>query len=313
MAGSSWAMEDALPTKFAGCLLGLAIGDALGAELEGHARPELFEAYLEGRLPPERIPLTMWTDDTALAVATAQSIVECGQVSGPDLAARYLAWFETDGRGIGRSTLAAMGRLQAGVPWDQAGEQGEAAAGNGVAMRIAPVGLLHWDDPNQVTEDVRTCGVITHRNEEALIGGECVAYAVARACCRDFDPEGLGIELLNTIPASRCRDGIEQALTLWQAGAGPMDALVTLGLGGAAFETVPAALYCFWLGADDLQKTLCLSTLPGGDADTRGAIAGAICGTHLGASAIPRRWVDRLPGAKTFPGLASQLLDVAAR
>ncbi len=304
-------MHDDLRSKFAGCLLGLAIGDSLGADLEGHPGDELIRAYLEGRYNTDRLALSMWTDDTALAVATAQSILDSGCVNGADLAAKYLVWFEGGGRGIGRATLHAMRRLQKGASWDEAGETGEFAAGNGVAMRIAPVGLYHSRRATGLEEDVRTCGIVTHRNEEALLGGECVAYAVARATQDDFDPEVLGIELLSRLKPSRCQDSIERAFDAWHAGTELIGALQSIGLGGSAFETVASALYCFLVAPEDLERTLLLAVLAGGDADTRGAIAGAISGAYLGVEAIPSHWLSQLAGAQTITDLGYRLADVA--
>lgn len=296
--------------RFAGCLLALAVGDSLGASFEGYPGEELIRAYLEGRYNVDGLRLGLWTDDTALTVATAQSIVQRRCVDGPDLAAKYLAWFESGGRGIGRSTRNAMRRLQNGTPWNEAGETDVMAAGNGVAMRIAPVGLLHARNLEGLEHDVRTCGIITHHNDEAIIGAECVAYAVARAADNELDPEGLGIELLARMKPSRCRDGVERALEAWQSQMEPVQALSALGRGGAAFETVPSALYCFWLASDDLERTICLSVLAGGDADTRAAIAGAIAGAYQGVTAIPGRWLRQLSSREGIETLAEALLEL---
>lgn len=301
-----------LRDRFAGCLLGLAVGDSLGVDLEGYPGRDLIRAYVDGRYNVDGLRLALWTDDTALAAATAQSIVSRGRVDGPDIAANYLAWYESGGRGIGRATRNAMQRLQSGVPWNEAGERDTMAAGNGVAMRIAPVGLLHSLDLEGLEEDVRTAGIITHQNEEALIGGDCVAYLVARAIQPDADPEGLAVELAGLLPPSRCRDGIEQALQAWQSHADPVDALTALGTGGAAFETVPAALYCFLRDPDDFQTVACTAVLAGGDADTRAAIAGAIAGAYLGVAGIPKRWRQELSGTEAIERLAEQLADLVA-
>lgn len=303
-------MNRDLRDSFTGCLLGLAIGDSLGADLEGYPGDQLIRAYVEGRYTVSSLRLSLWTDDTALAVATAQSLVERGEVNGPDLAAKYLAWYEGGGRGIGRSTHTAMRLLQNGAPWHQAGVNDVMAAGNGVAMRIAPVGLLHAHDLAGLADDVETCGIITHRNQEAIIGGECIAYAVARATQEGFDPEELGVELMARLAPSRCRDGVEQALDAWQSDMDPLETFVALGLGGAAFETVPSALYCFWRAGEDFVDALCTSVLAGGDADTRGAIAGAVSGAYLGASSIPDSWRQQLSGTEAIEGVAEALLDV---
>ena len=81
-----------LADKFAGCLLGLALGDCLGASWEGYLGTEVAEAYYDGRFDPVNLRMSEWTDDTAMAMATAQSIVDTGRVDGADLAIMLGNW-----------------------------------------------------------------------------------------------------------------------------------------------------------------------------------------------------------------------------
>ncbi len=199
------------PVRFTGCLLGVALGDCLGAYWEGYPGSELAEAYYEGRFDPVNLRMSPWTDDTAMTTATAQSVIDCRGVDGPDLATKYLRWFESGGRGIGRATYHSMKRLQSGTAWDQVGQQGEYAAGNGVAMRIAPIGLLHTADLDGLEADCKTCGIITHRNDEALAAGVATAYAVAWAATDKLDTETLAVQLAAQLPPTRTADSILQA------------------------------------------------------------------------------------------------------
>lgn len=302
-----------IASRFAGCLLAAAIGDCLGAPYEGYGGTDLAEAYYDGRFQSGSMSMGEWTDDTSMLMATAQSVAEVGGVDGEDLARRYLAWFEAGGRGIGRATYHAMKRLQTGTPWEQAGEKGEYAAGNGVAMRVAPIGLLHYRSLDGLWADVRTCGVITHRNEEALAGGFAVAWAVARAAADELDPETIILEILDHLEPSRLSDGLSEAARLLEIGEPPLQALPELGLGGAAFETVPTALYCFLRAPDNVQETIVSSIVAGGDTDTRACIAGAISGALNGVEAIPARWLRTLPHRKAIQAIATRLYEVVAR
>lgn len=135
------------PSKFEGCLLGLAIGDALGMPLEGMRATAIRDRL--GRVrhfmdaPWRRLRAGQWTDDTKTMLCHACSIVDTGRVDVEDTARKFVEWFEShDWRGIGGSTYEAIQRLRAGVPPEESGAKGEMAAGNGVAMRIAPVGLV---------------------------------------------------------------------------------------------------------------------------------------------------------------------------
>ncbi len=302
-----------ITSRFTGCLLAAAIGDCLGATYEGYGGTDLAEAYYDGRFQPGSMTMGEWTDDTSMLVATAQSLADVGAMDGEDLARHYLAWFETGGRGIGRATYHAMKRLQAGTPWHEAGEKGEYAAGNGIAMRIAPVGLYHFRDLDGLWDDVRTCGVITHRNDEALAAGFAVAYAVARAAVGELDPETIILEVLDHLEPSRVADGLSEAARLLETEEPPLRALPELGLGGAAFATVPTAFYCFLRTPDDPQETIVSSIVAGGDTDTRACMAGAISGAHNGREAIPGRWLRALPLRKGIQDVATKLCDVVAR
>ncbi len=302
--------EAPLLDKFAGCLLGLALGDCLGASWEGYLGTEVAEAYYDGRFDPVHLRMSEWTDDTAMAVATAQSIVDTGRVDGPDLAAKYLAWFEAGGRGIGRATYHSMKRLQAGVPWNEAGQEGEYAAGNGVAMRIAPVGLLHSLELSGLEEDCHTCGIITHRNEDAIAGSVAVAYAVAQAAVAELAIDALAVQMSSVISQPQISTAILRGGELAEAGQSPLKAMSELGRGGSIYETLPSAVYCVMCWPDDPVKGLVSAVVNGGDTDTRAAIVGAIWGAQLGTAAWPRYWLDELPGAQGIHGIAKDLYDL---
>ncbi len=302
--------EASLTEKFEGSLLGLALGDCLGASWEGYRGIEVAEAYYDGRFDPVNLRISEWTDDTAMAMATAQSIVDTGVVDGLDLAAKYLAWFDSGGRGIGRATYHSMRRLQSGTPWNEAGQKGEYATGNGVAMRIAPVGLLHTRDLSALAEDCRTCGIITHRNEDAIAGGVAVAYAVATAADGELSIDTLAVQMAAAIDSPQVSSLILRAGELVEVGQSPIEALSELGLGGSVYETISTVVYCIMRWPDDPVKGLVSAVVNGGDTDTRAAIVGAIWGAQLGTSAWPDYWLGELPGAAGIRKVAGQLHDL---
>ncbi|MEA3402806.1 MAG: ADP-ribosylglycohydrolase family protein [Armatimonadota bacterium] len=302
--------EPDIRSRFTGCLLAAAIGDCLGAAYEGYSGSDLAEAYYDGRFQPSSMTMGEWTDDTSMLVATAKSLAARGEVDGEDLARRYLAWFEAGGRGIGRATYHAMKRIQGGTDWREAGEKGQYAAGNGVAMRVAPIGLFHVRDLAGLDEDVRTCGIITHRNDEAIAGGIAMAYVVARAAAGQLDPETIILEVLDRLEPCRVSDGLSECARLLEADEPPLKALPQLRLGGAAFETVPTAFYCFLRTTEDLKEALVSSIVAGGDTDTRACMAGAISGAFNGREAVPARWLSQLHLRSGIEGVAEQLCDV---
>src|SRR5579859_3391567 len=122
-----------IQNRVLGCLLGGALGDAWGGPFEGTLGPARFEI-------PARPVLS---DDTQLTVATCESILEHGRVDPERIASHFLCWFLAGRvRGMGSSTLKAMRDLAAGAHWAIAGARGEYSAGNGAAMRIAPLAFL---------------------------------------------------------------------------------------------------------------------------------------------------------------------------
>jgi ADP-ribosyl-[dinitrogen reductase] hydrolase len=277
--------------------------------MEGYRSHDLLIAYEEGRYDPGQMQVALWTDDTAMTVATAQSLVSCGGIDGEDLAKRFLVWYRTSGRGIGRAALRAMERLLNRVPWNEAGETGQWAAGNGVAMRIAPVGLFHAPSLEGLAEDVNTCAVITHRNEEAISAALVVAWVVAQAAAGVLKLERLTTDLIKHIPPCKTLEAVSRAQEMAEDGVRPTKALPELGLGGSAAETVATALYCWLRSPDDIMDTLVTAVLGAGDADTRGAIAGSIAGAYLGAGALPPRFTRHLDGYHALNHLADRLYD----
>jgi ADP-ribosylglycohydrolase len=130
--------------RYRGAMVGTAIGDALGRPVEGLSPRNIDEAF--GHLT-DFVPWRGWTegptgtftDDTEMTLCIAQSIVEHERVDPGYLADRFRAWGRI-GRGMGSATRAASQRIADGFQWYEAGSE---SAGNGAAMRTAPIGLFH--------------------------------------------------------------------------------------------------------------------------------------------------------------------------
>ena len=119
------------------------------------------------------------SDDTQFTLATCESIIENGAVHAERLASHFATWFAT-GRvsGIGASTLKSMRDLAAGVHWALAGSRGEYSAGNGAAMRIAPLAFLLDPATPADRRVIRDVCRITHHNDEAYVGALAVVIAI---------------------------------------------------------------------------------------------------------------------------------------
>jgi len=300
---------------FQGSLLGLAIGDALGMPVEG-ARASTIRDRL-GRVldfmdaPWRFLKAGQWTDDTKMMLCHSWSIVERGKVDPEDTARRFVQWFKGgDWRGMGGATYESIQRLMAGVPPDESGKTGEMAAGNGVAMRIAPVGLIDCMDLERLREDCRVAAIITHNNTEAVAGGRAVAYAVARGARGDLDPASLIPDTLEFIGPCRVAENLERASAFLESGMDTPEALARLGTSGYVVETVASAFFCFLKTPADFEETVSRAVEGGLDTDTTGAVAGCISGACNGLEAIPQRWREGVEAASEILDLAEKIYEL---
>ncbi len=302
--------------RFQGSLLGLAVGDALGMPLEG-MRPSSIRSRI-GHVkdfidaPWRMLKAGQWTDDTKMALCQARSIVETGRVDAGDTARRFVAWYESgDWRGIGGATYDSIRRLIAGVSPAESGMKGEMAAGNGVAMRIAPVGLADCLDLERLRDDCRAVGIITHDNREAVAGGQAVAFAVAKAARGDLDPARLIEETAAFIGPCLVAERLEMAARFLAGNMESAEALARLGTGGYVVETVASAFFCFLKTPGDFEEAVSRAAEAGMDADTTAAVAGAISGAYGGLESIPSRWRRGVEAAEEILELAAHIHALA--
>lgn len=255
-----------------GCILGGAIGDAAGSAFEG-GQPG----------GPWRI-----TDDTQLTLATCEALAE-GGLTAEEVAASMLRWFRARRlTGLGATTLKALRDLDAGCHWALAGREGERAAGNGAAMRIAPLAFVPAG--RSLIRDV--CR-ITHRNEEAYAGALAVVMAIGGG---DFAE----------LPDSVVRDRL---LGLGEMSIAEM--ALRFGSSGYVAESVPLAIFAARqrLGFEDMLEQV---IAVGGDTDTNASIAGQIAGARLGLSGLPGALLDRLPDRAEILAVAERFAAYCA-
>jgi ADP-ribosyl-[dinitrogen reductase] hydrolase len=271
-----------LEDRCAGCLVGLAVGDALGAPLEEipnqpcSTTSTITEMIGGGwlKLMPGQV-----TDDTEMALCIAQSLAE-RRFDPADIAKRFMHWFYDSPIGTGSTTRAAMRRLRDGVPWYEAGynAKGMTLTGNGSVMRCAPVAIFDHDDENALQAHSRIQSIITHPHPDCtesagyvntiiagLLGGMGKEEAYAKGLASIDRHQPLHDRYSRLPPKELC------------------------GKTGEVKDTVESALACF-LTTDDFEEAVVAAVNLRGDADTRGAVVGALAGAHYGEQAIPDRW-----------------------
>ena len=300
--------------RFLGCALGLAIGDALGMPFEGWSPASIKRTWIKKDFLPSHSTITMGlcpgqsTDDTLMALCHVHSLIEKGRVEPEDISQKFIEWYDSGNlRGIGATTAYAIRRLKKGYNWQESGATGEYAAGNGGAMRIAPVGLFYHNDLPALKEAVRKAVIITHNNPEAVAGALAVAYLVAKSVREKLHPDTAIREVSDFIGPCKVRENLQRAGELLDSGATPEEALKPLGTSGYVVETVASAVFCFLYSPDDFYKTVVNAVEGGVDSDTTAAVAGAISGSYNGMKGIPEDWLKGVEDSAGLQDLAGRL------
>lgn len=302
--------------KFKGTLVGCAVGDALGAPVEGMDAAAIRESY--GRVTDfidERFGAGKVTDDTQLTVVLAQALIEMGRFDAEQAGAKFGRWITNaddgikEARGVGAATGTATRRLAMGAT---PAESGVDSAGCGAAMRAGPIGLLYHHDPEALYEAAVEQALLTHTDPGAVAGSVAVAFAVAEGIQdrRTFDREAFTSRVADfTAPAS---PEMSQKLAglAGYLDASPEEGYAYTGTGAVAIETVPGALFAFLRSPDNLEETLLCAVNAGGDTDSLGAIAGAVSGAFNGLEAIPARLREKLEGREYLESLGFRLLTL---
>jgi ADP-ribosylglycohydrolase len=307
-----------------GCLLGTAVGDALGLWCEGMSarRQRRFRKgpghhFLFGR--------GMTSDDTEHACMTAQALI----VSAGDeraflrsLAWRLRWWLVGLPAGIGRATLRAILKLWVGFP---ARSSGVFSAGNGPAMRSPLLGVCHGADLLKLRQLVRASTRLTHRDPKAEFGALAAALA-AHVSATHAETSGLGEYFLRRLEEALGGEGADMVNLAERAAASaasgePTEAFAAglkLGRGvtGYIYHTMPVVLQVWFRWPEDYRSAVTAIIACGGDTDTTAAILGGILGARVGKAGIPADWLARLwewpRSVRWMERLGARLAEVCA-
>ena len=285
-----------------GCLYGGACGDVLGGPYEGMSPPVNIDEENKWRL----------SDDTQLTLATCEAIGKVGRVDPEYIASCFCQWFqERRLSGLGASTYKALSELAQGGHWALVGRRGEMAAGNGAAMRIAPLAFLLDPEDEGHRRTIRDVCRITHHNDEAYIGALAVVVAIRAAWLGVWSgDEDLIDHVVPCLPDSRVRDRLcemnrtKEISTLF-------DLSSRYGNSGYVVETVPLALcgacHVKSLGFREVINQLIRC---GGDTDTIASIAGQIAGVIVGYNALPKEMTTRVPQQELIRSVIKEYMNV---
>ena len=288
-----------LADRFAGCCLGLAVGDALGAPVEGWPRQRIAErhGWLE-EMVPGRLPSGSYTDDGQMALGLLESLVWERGFNPAACAARWAALYDP-ARGYGGRIHGIMAALAQGKSWHTVGTD---SWGNGAAMRIGPLGGWYFRDPERLIRAALESASITHRHARALAGAVVQALAVGRALSlglegKSLEPGGFLPPLIRAAKeidpetARRLKPLLDPPPWGREALRARLTSLFACDV--RAIEAVGPALGAV-LGTGSFQEAVVLAVNLGGDTDTLGAMAGAVAGAYYGLAAIPGPWLEAL-------------------
>ena len=295
-------------SKFVGAMVGTALGDAIGEMA--------FQADILKLVRDTDKPSLTYTDDTAMAIGLAESLIASGGINEKHLGDTFKKnWSREPWRGYAGGPpnifqeVAHSGRSYRSVAGNLYG--GKGSLGNGAAMRIAPVALLYYDAEN-LFEKAEASSVVTHTHPVGIDGAAVLAKAIAFSVDRHttqgpFPLEELLSELAAFARTSEFRAKIASVGQCLEAGLSPQASADALGRGVEAHLSVPFALYSFMRNPSSFKDCLACASGNGGDRDTLGAMACAISGAYLGVAAIPEDWKARLENKAYIEKLAAGL------
>ena len=296
-----------------GCILGTAVGDALGLPYEGLPRSRAVP-FLG---PPDRYRFFfgrgMISDDTEHTCMVAQSLIESGgniDVFVKRFARRLRWWLLALPAGVGKATAISCVKLWLGYHYEKSGVN---SAGNGPAMRAAIFGAA-IDNEDMMIRFVRASSSLTHRDPKAELGALAVALAARESRHNATIDAKRWLDALQRVLGNEHDELIDlaqRAISSVEAGESTQDYCFSIGqsrgVSGYTYDTVPVCIHAWLSHPRDMQRALASIIECGGDADTTAAIVGGIVGSGVGQQGIPAeltqgifewprsvRWMERL-------------------
>lgn len=298
------------PEHYKGCLLGLAVGDALGTTLEFHA-PGTFEPLKDmiGGGPFGLKP-GQWTDDTSMALCLAQSLIEQKGFDPVDQLERYVSWYRNGHLSstgecfdIGNTIRRALTRFEM-TRERYCGSDDERSAGNGSMMRLGPVPLFFAADPLQAIEKSGESSRTTHCARNAVDAcryfGGLLTGAVRGVSKQELLSEGYS-------PAGGWSEN-ELSPEIYEIALGSFKHRDPPQIKGTGYvvRSLEAALWAFYKSAEYEEGCLMAVNL-GDDADTTGAVYGQLAGAYYGIRGIPERWLQKISHRELIEDYAEKL------
>lgn len=270
-----------------------------------------------GRFPPVtdmtgggkfRLNKGEWTDDTAMALCLADSLIECNGFDPLDQMHRYWRWGNEGYNstrpyafGVGKTVANAMARFRkTGDPYS--GSIDPTQSGNGSLMRLAPIPMFFFNRPDQVITFAALSSKTTHGSAECLACCQYFSIVLLRALGGELEKDRLFPTRLDFEAPESFRRIAEQRFR--------HSSVTEIAGSGYVIESLEAALWCFW-HTESFEHAILAATNLGDDADTTAAICGQLAGAYYGSSHIPKTWTQRLYGRENICRIGRQLAGLA--
>jgi ADP-ribosyl-[dinitrogen reductase] hydrolase len=276
--------------RFRGCLLGLAVGDAVGTTVEFRSRGSFEPLTDMVGGGPFRLRPGQWTDDTSMALCLATSLVSKNGFDPADQMDRYWDWYRNgylSSTGsffdIGSTVRQALETYkQTGDPFS--GKTDPYSAGNGSLMRLAPIPLFYFPDLGQTIHWAGESSRTTHGALECVQACQLFAEMLFHALS--------GSSKNNVLFHTSVRDSSPKltAIARGEYSRKPADQIKGTGY---VVDSLEAALWCFYQ-TDTFERAVLQAANLGDDADTTAAICGQLAGAFYGETNIPVQWRERL-------------------
>ena len=307
-------MRPGIENRYVGALVGLAVGDALGAAIEGEAQGDFTPVEGMRGGGPWGLEPGQWTDDTSMALCLAASIVERRGFDAKDQMDRYLRWRDEgymSSKGacfdIGNTVAESLNRYEAtGDPYS--GPTEERSACNGSLMRLAPLPMYLVHDARRAKHLAGEMSKTTHGTREAV---DCCRYMAGLmvGALRGDTKDRLLSDLYSPVYNYWLLQhfALTPRVDVIARGVYKTKQAADLPASGYVIDTLEAALWAFHR-TDSFREGVLSAVNLGHDADTTGAVCGQLAGAYYGVDGIPREWRECLAHRETIEDLARKLM-----
>jgi ADP-ribosyl-[dinitrogen reductase] hydrolase len=281
-------IEISVRNRLYGCAVGAAVGDALGMPLE-FSPPVPIQATVR-QMMRGRLPAGSFTDDTEMAIALAESLLEQRPLNGSNLVNHFVKWLNSSPPDIGIHTRVVLGWMTNGLDWQQGMQRVQrelaASAGNGSVMRCWPVAIASWQDRQQMVLDSELQSCVTHPHADCVAASVFVNWMIAELVSGATTEEAFA-SALRSVPLS---GEFYQVVV-----SAPRAERESLKNSGWVRHTLESAIWGL-LTTTTFEDAVVQVVNLGGDADTAGAVVGALAGAAYGLEMIPSDWRCQLQG-----------------